>query len=105
MATKIDVEKLSEEEFQVRLSDGTNQTSHRVTLKRSVYEKLTGGEAEPAELVKRSFEFLLEHESKESILRQFKLEEIGRYFPQFESEIKIRVGAPKRRVIRESASQ
>jgi hypothetical protein len=93
MATKIEVEKLSEEEFQVRLSDGASQTSHRVSLKRSVYEKLTGGKVAAEELVKRSIEFLLEHEPKESILRQFKLEEIGRYFPQFESEIKIRVGA------------
>jgi hypothetical protein len=93
MATKIEVEKLSEEEFQVRLSDGASQTTHRVGLKRNVYEKLTGGKVEPEALVKRSFEFLLEHEPKESILRQFKLEEIGRYFPQFETEIKRRLSA------------
>jgi hypothetical protein len=34
------------------------------------------------------FEFLLARESKESILRSFALPEIGRYFPEFEREIK-----------------
>lgn len=39
------------------------------------------------ELVSDSFRFLLEHEPKESILREFKLSVIWRYFPEYEREI------------------
>ena len=50
------------------------------------YHKLTGGKISHAECVKHAFEFLLERESKESILRQFDLLVISRYFPEFERE-------------------
>jgi hypothetical protein len=45
----------------------------------------------PEELVRRSFEFLLERESKESILREFDITVISRYFPNYEDEIRQRV--------------
>ena len=38
-------------------------------------------------LVEASFAFLLERETKESILREFDLPVIGRYFPEYEPEI------------------
>jgi hypothetical protein len=38
----------------------------------------------PEELVRRSFEFLLQRESKESILREFELSVIQRYFPDYD---------------------
>ena len=41
----------------------------------------------PEELVRRSFEFLLERESKESILREFDLSVIQRYFPDYDEAI------------------
>ena len=93
MTRRIEVEKLGEDEFQVRVIEGASQSLHRVTLSPNVFRQLAGGKAEPQELVRRSFEFLLEHEPKESILGRFKLEEIGRYFPQFEREIKRRLSA------------
>jgi hypothetical protein len=37
--------------------------------------------------VRASFVFLLEHEPKESILSEFHLTLIGRYFPDYEREI------------------
>jgi hypothetical protein len=39
------------------------------------------------ELVADSFRFLLDREPKESILREFKLSVITRYFPDYESAI------------------
>lgn len=42
-------------------------------------------------LVQTSFEFLLEREAKESILRTFELPVIGRYFPEYEAQIKKRL--------------
>ncbi|MGA3295186.1 MAG: hypothetical protein ABSE45_14530 [Candidatus Acidiferrales bacterium] len=91
MAANIHVEQFGEGEFRVRVKDGASQTEHRVTLKPEDYSRLTGGTIGPSELVRRSFEFLLENEPKESILSRFDLSVIGRYFPQFEREIKRRL--------------
>ncbi|HXQ26255.1 MAG TPA: hypothetical protein VN822_07600 [Candidatus Acidoferrales bacterium] len=91
MAANIEVEKMSDGEFQVRVIEGKSQTSHRVMLKTADYERIAGGKVEPAELVRRSFEFLLENEPKESILGKFDLTVIGRYFPNFEREIRRRL--------------
>jgi hypothetical protein len=84
---KIQVEKKAQGEFLVTVSEGRGQTSHQVSLAQDYYQKLTGGKAAAEELVKKSFEFLLERESKESILRQFDLKVIARYFPEYEREI------------------
>ena len=79
MAT-IQVEKLAEGDFHVRVIEGGSESSHRVRLRSEQYDALAAGKVEPAELVRRSFEFLLEHEPKESILARFDLQDIGRYF-------------------------
>jgi hypothetical protein len=94
MKPKIDVQKIGDEEFQVVVVEGTTRSSHRVTLKADDYNRLSAGKVEPHELIRKSFEFLLEHESKESILTSFDLMEIGRYFPSFEREIKQRLSRP-----------
>jgi len=87
MASQIEVEALSDGEFRVRVMDGDGESSHRVTVNPEHYNRLTRGKIEPHELVKRSFQFLLEREPKESILNQFDLQVIGRYFPEYEREI------------------
>lgn len=43
--------------------------------------------SDPCLLVRRSFEFLLAREPKETILTSFGLSVIGRYFPEYEREI------------------
>ena len=49
---------------------------------------LDGAETPDVErLVQRTFEFLLEREPKESILRRFELPVVARYFPDFPAEI------------------
>jgi hypothetical protein len=78
-------------DLQVTVKEGDSQTRHQVTLKKSDYERLTGGEASPETLVIESFRFLLEREPKESILRSFELTVISRYFPEYEREIKKRL--------------
>lgn len=91
MSRKIEIEKLGDEEFRVRVIEGASQSSHRVTLTPQVLQRLTDGKTSAQDLLRRSFEFLLEHEPKESILGQFKLEVIGHYFPQFEREMRRRL--------------
>ena len=50
-----------------------------------------GGEEHPERLLEASFEFLLEREPKESILRSFELPVIERYFPEYTRDIKTRL--------------
>ena len=93
--TKIEIKKVREGEFQVRVIEGNGESSHLVTVTPEDYQRLANGNAEMSELVKRSFEFLLEHEAKESILSRFDLMVIGHYFPNYEREMKRRLsGAP-----------
>ena len=63
-------------------------TTHRVRISRAERERYGGSDV--AELVKRSFEFLLAREANTSILREFDLSTIERYFPEYASEIRRR---------------
>ena len=58
-----------------------------VTLSREDYERLARPLDTPEQFVERCFEFLLEREPKESILRRFDVTAISRCFPEFEREI------------------
>ena len=95
MASKIDVEKIGESKFRVRVIESGSESTHEVTVKSKDYTKFTDGKIEPEELIRRSFEFLLEREPKESILSRFDLSVIGRYFPEYEREIKRRLSTLK----------
>jgi len=91
---EIDVRTKSEGEpwtFQVTVSEGGSQTTHRVGVSRDAYARLTSEACGPDELVRKSFEFLLEREPKESILGEFDITVIGRYFPDYEREIAHRI--------------
>lgn len=80
-------------QFQVTIRDPDGSTSeHEVELTQEDYHRLTEGKVTPERLVEESFRFLLEREPKESILRRFALPAIGRYFPEYEREIKRRLG-------------
>ncbi len=72
--------------FRVVVDDGGSSTEHDVTASTADVERLAGGRT-PEAFVKACFEFLLEREPKESILRAFDVAVIGRYFPEFEREI------------------
>lgn len=73
----------------VQVTEPNGQTRHSVSISRQDFQQLTGGkETTPEELVKKSFEFLLERESKNLILRQFALPLISRYFPEYPAEIR-----------------
>jgi hypothetical protein len=88
MPAKIEVEKTGGLEFRVRIIEKDSESTHAVSVKQADYARLTGAKIEPEELVRRSFEFLLDREPKESILSRFDLSVVSRYFPEFEGEIK-----------------
>ena len=62
-------------------------TSHDVLVSAADLARLAPGAEDPDDLVRRSFAFLLAREPKESILREFDVSDIPRYFPEFEREI------------------
>ena len=70
----------------VTLGTDERATTHEVTVDREVLEDLAPG-ATPEELVRISFEFLLEREPRESIMRQFELPIIGRFFGDYRDEM------------------
>ena len=77
-------------EVEVTESDGSgSQTTYEVTMDKDYYMDLTeNGGIMPEEFIKKSFEFLLDRESKDSILQQFDIAQINDYFPEYEMEIK-----------------
>ena len=64
------------------------RTSHLVRISRADHERYGGGDVK--ELVRRSFEFLLDRESNTQVLREFDLSTIERYFPEYALAIKPR---------------
>ena len=74
-------------EVDVADADGS-RTQYHVRVTHADLERFAPGAGDPEDLVRRSFAFLLAREAKESILRSFDLPAIGRYFPEYEREIR-----------------
>tara|TARA_B100000795_G_scaffold250899_1_gene219359 strand:- start:1566 stop:1832 length:267 start_codon:yes stop_codon:yes gene_type:complete len=83
----IEVLKITEEIFQVTVTEDSI-TTHKINLSEKVYENLSDSKIPKAELIIKSFEFLLERESNQSILKEFNLETIELYFPDYPTLIK-----------------
>ena len=72
---------------QVTVTDRGSESRHSVTFTRADFQRLAASSEAPEGLVRRSMDFLLEREPKESILSSFTLTDISRYFPEYEREI------------------
>lgn len=94
MRRMIEVAKQDDETYAVTVA-GARTTRHQVTLTPDYHRKLTDGKVPPEKLIENAFAFLLEREPNTSILAQFELPLIGRYFPEFEATIRKRVEAPE----------
>lgn len=86
---KISVSKIGEEpyKFEVVIKESGSSSSHTVEMKKGFYKNLDT-KTTPEEVVKKSFDFLLEREPKESILGSFNIEVISNYFPNFSQKVK-----------------
>jgi hypothetical protein len=74
---------------EVTESDGSgSQTRHKVSMDKQYYENISTGIIGPEDFVKKSLEFLLKREDKDSILKEFNIRQISEYFPEYETEIK-----------------
>jgi hypothetical protein len=77
----------------VTIDDGRGTSAHDVTVGAEDAEDLAAARDVPdvERLVYETIAFLLEREPKESVLRAFDLTVVGRYFPEFEAEIRSRL--------------
>ena len=71
--------------------EGDTETSHRVHMSQEYYRQLCGATVTHEYVMVQAFRFLLEREPNTSILREFDLTDISRYFPEFEAVIKDRL--------------
>ncbi|MFI5259664.1 MAG: hypothetical protein ACHQ01_08665 [Candidatus Limnocylindrales bacterium] len=72
----------------VTVTDHGTTREFEVAVSTTELVRFAPGSGDPSLLVRRSFEFLLAREPKESILRTFGLAVIGRYYPEYEAEIR-----------------
>ena len=91
MSQPVDVTcRLTPDGFACDVVVGTDRaaTSHVVLVSRQELADLAPGHYDPEELVRASFDFLLQREPREAILRQFDLSVIERYFPGYADGIR-----------------
>jgi hypothetical protein len=74
-------------EFEVIVRVGKGETRHHVTIARDTCERLTMSTHTPEHCIEAAFQFLLDREPQESILRRFDITVISHYFPEFEREL------------------
>ena len=89
--SEISLNRQDETTYQVELRDGDAATSHTVTVPADMIEELGLGGVERDRLVHESMEFLLEREPPSSVLPQFALSDIQRYFSEYYEEIQMRL--------------
>lgn len=70
----------------VHVNAGGEKSEHTVRVADEDLERY--GASDPADLVRRSFEFLLEREPASSILREFRITDIEKYFPEYPTVIR-----------------
>lgn len=87
---RIRVAHLSGATYRVTVEDAGSASEHDVTVT-SEHIRRYAPAATPERLIEASFEFLLEREPKESILRRFELSVIERYFPEYARTIGQRI--------------
>ena len=83
----ITIESINQNSFKVTVNKEST-TEHLVLLNDNFYQNITNGKITKKDLIIKSFEFLLLRESNQSILKEFNLEVIDQYFPEYNNEIK-----------------
>jgi hypothetical protein len=83
----ISISPLAPRAFRVEVREGQRETTHQVTVPEQLGEGLELRDDDLERVVRESFRFLLEREPATSILRQFSLGDISRYFPEYPREL------------------
>lgn len=95
MSAEITVTRSDHDHFGVEVRQGSISTSHRVQVTAGMVDDLGVPAVDHEDLVRESFAFLLEREPATSILPEFGLDVIARYFPEYPGELVKRLtGSP-----------
>ena len=78
----ITIESINQNSFKVTVNKEST-TEHLVLLNDNFYQSITNGKITKKDLIIKSFKFLLLRESNQSILKEFNLEVINQYFPEY----------------------
>ena len=87
----VHVQPLGPERYGVEVREGDVRTTYDVVVHTSLLDDLGLLEVDPVEVVEQSFAFLLEREPASAILRDFPLETIAHYFPEYYDELRARL--------------
>jgi hypothetical protein len=83
----IDVRAVGPHEYAVVVTEGGQRTRHTVRVPQRLLDDLGIARLDEERLVRESFAFLLEREPAGAILREFDLDVISRYFPEYPRQI------------------
>jgi hypothetical protein len=86
------VDRLDDGYFAVEVRQGADATEHRVRVPMAMVERLGLTDVDQEDVVRASMAFLLEREPATSILPEFGLDIIPRYFPDYAEELPARLG-------------
>ena len=78
-------------EFGVEVEEGHQVSGHKVRLPQGFLDDLLLTDVDQELIVRETFDFLLEREPATSILSEFSLVDVSRYFPEFPEELQRRL--------------
>lgn len=77
----------NQREYSVILDQKGRVSKYTITVDETYIERMTDGSVSPETFILASFNFLLSKEDSSHILPEFDLEDICRFYPEFEDEI------------------
>lgn len=89
--SRISVTPLEPGRYGVEVREADTTTSHKVAVPRDLLDDLGLSDLDPAAVVEETFAFLLDREPASSILSQFSLDQVPRYFPDYYEELQARL--------------
>ena len=87
MVSGIRITPAGSHEFGVEVTQGEETTSHRVIVPQSLLDEWGLEDSVAEDVVRESFAFLMEREPASSILPEFSLAIISRYYPEYKDEL------------------
>jgi hypothetical protein len=91
--SRISVTPLEATRFGVEVTEGDVTTNHKVAVSDQFVDDLGVTDLDPVVIVHEAFAFLLDREPASAILRDFPIEQIASYFPDFYDELRVRLNA------------
>ena len=85
---KFKVDQIHNNLFKVSINDSVDSL-HLVTVSDKIFQKLTKNKITKKKLIQLSFEFLLKREKNTQIFREFEIQVISEYFPDYLDNLKL----------------